>query len=200
MRARFLSGLLATLDRVTGSPLLVAVGNAGVLVVTTTMGWMVANVATPHADTVFGIRDGVTAPGFLYDVGVILGANGTVLALAFLGAVTCGLLGLLVVMWNGFNLGYGFAGVVKVAPSDALALLRYLPLEFAAIVLASSAGMLVARSCGEALFEIRGWRSRSHRLAVAALFFAIAALVLIVLAAVMEAKVRGELLACATPC
>ena len=165
---------------------LVAV-NAVVLAASLGAGWAVgAASAAANGGNVFQHTPGESRDA-LTDVTIILEGNLRVIATLLLGACTLGLLSVAVVAWNGFGLGVGLAALAHESPEVVYLLLRYLPLEFSAIVLASAASMSLSRWIVMVLTAMDGATLRP----AAALLTS--SLALIALAAVIEAGVKHTL-------
>ena len=69
----------------------------------------------------------------------ILDGNLRVVARLLAGACTLGLCTLLDLLWNAFVLGFGLSALARGTPAAIPLVIRYVPLEFSAFVLAASA-------------------------------------------------------------
>ena len=69
----------------------------------------------------------------------ILGGNLRVVAALLAGACTLGLFTLMDLLWNAFVLGFGLSTLTRGTPAAIPLVIRYVPLEFSAFVLAASA-------------------------------------------------------------
>ena len=168
---------------------LVAV-NAAVLLVACTAGWLVGVTASGPATTHVFEPGRAEDVDFTRDVMFIVSGNLRVLLALLLGACTLGLLNIMVVAWNGYGLGFGLAVLSEGSPAVVQMLMRYLPVEFSAIVLASTGAMLLSRWIVGVLLVGDAPRLKSAGCLGAA------SLLLIVLAAIIEAGVKQDL---ATP-
>lgn len=110
-------------------------------------------------------------------------ANGKVMALMLIGTVSLGVFSALVVTWNGFHLGAGLASLFETQPAVAWLVMRYVPIEFGGLALASAASMQMSYQIIRVLFA---GRSASF---VPALLAYLCAGVLVLIAAVIEARV-----------
>lgn len=189
----FLPGIVYRFDDLAMSPKHVVAFNFTLMGVAITVGWIAAQAATVPGDLLSSMSGTGDEADVFRDLSFILKANLGVILIALLGAVTMGLLSGLVVVWNGYHLGFGLALVVDSTPERALALMRYLPFEFVAITMASAAGMLLSRYVVGELFE-GSHESTLGRLLPSAVRLAAGSLLLIVLAALLEVHVRGELI------
>lgn len=113
----------------------------------------------------------------------VLATNVQVVALLMVGAATLGLLSASIIIWNGYQLGLGLTPLFSSEPHQACLLMRYVPIEFLALVLAAAASMKLSCEIVGALFAAGPVSLRAPALAVAA------ALVLLVAAAAIEAHV-----------
>ena len=165
---------------------LVAV-NALVLAASLGAGWAVGTAsAGANGGNVFQHTAGESQDA-LTDVTIILEGNLRVIATLLLGACTLGLLSVAAVAWNGFGLGVGLAVLARESPEVVYLLLRYLPFEFSAFVLASAASMSLSRWIVMVLGAIDGATLRPAASLLAS------SLTLIALAAVIEAGVKHAL-------
>ena len=69
----------------------------------------------------------------------ILGGNLRVVATLLAGVCTLGLFTLLDLLWNAFVLGFGLSALSRGTPAAIPLVIRYVPLEFSAFVLAAGA-------------------------------------------------------------
>lgn len=189
----FLPGIVYRFDDFAMSPKHVLVFNFTLMGVAITVGWVAAQAATAPGDLLSSKSAIGDQADFFRDLSFILKANLSVILIALLGTVTMGLLGGLAVVWNGYHLGFGLALVTDSTPERALALMRYLPFEFMAIAMASAAGMLLSRYVVGELFDGSPDAALS-RLLPSAVRLAGGSVLLIVLAALLEVDVRGELI------
>jgi uncharacterized membrane protein SpoIIM required for sporulation len=121
-------------------------------------------------------------------VPVIL-ANGKVLALMMLGTVSLGLLSALLVVWNGIHLGAGLAPLFEAQPAVAWLVMRYVPIEFSALIVASAASMEMSYQVVRSLFARREGSFAPPMLAFAG------AAVLLLIAAAIESQVASRIAA-----
>ena len=129
-------------------PELVAV-NAALLAAAVAAGAYAAQAAHPAAAPVRvpGTDDAVFWP--------VIYANGKVMALMMLGTVSLGMLSALLVVWNGLHLGAGLAALFETQPAVAWLVMRYVPIEFGALIIASAASMEMSHQVVRTLFTRR---------------------------------------------
>ncbi|MDQ3170617.1 MAG: stage II sporulation protein M [Acidobacteriota bacterium] len=126
--------------------------------------------------------------GSTSDVFYVFGANVRVVATLLFGACTFGLLTAVVLAWNGYALGAGIVELSLRAPEHVLVVMQYVPLEFAAFVLASAGSMSLAFRIGACLFA-------GERIAFKGPVLAhVAAVCMLAVAAAIEAR-AGRLIA-----
>lgn len=133
----------------------------------------------PRVETLL-TPDPVSGPGMFAHV---LATNAQVVALLVAGAATLGLLSASIVIWNGYQLGLGLTPLFSSEPQQAWLLMRYVPIEFLALILAAAASMKLSWEIAGALFAQGSVTLRTPVLALAAAF------VLLIAAAVIEAHV-----------
>ena len=163
--------------------------NVGIMALAIVAGWLSAGMYQQPAGSELPLAEPIGAADFGRDVAFILRANFRVIGTVLLGAGTLGLLSLLAVVWNGYGLGLGLALLWDRSPELVFVLMRYLPLEFGAIVLASAGAMALAR-CVVGVLMLDG--------AVPSMKGAgrmvLSSLVLMLIAAFLEAGVKQDLL------
>jgi uncharacterized membrane protein SpoIIM required for sporulation len=99
-----------------------------------TAGWIAGQPSDGPLTPGGGDRTRGVVTGFLH----VFGGNLRVVATLLLGSCTFGVLAVVVLLWNGYNLGYGLRGL----PHDARSLvLIYVPLEFLAVGVAAAASL-----------------------------------------------------------
>lgn len=117
----------------------------------------------------------------------VLRANLAVAGLLVLGSATLGGLSAVVVVWNGVHLGAGLMVLFETEPELGWLVMWYVPIEFLALILASTASMQMGREIVSLLFT-RGGVSLKAPLCVLA-----AALLLFLVAASIEARVSARI-------
>jgi uncharacterized membrane protein SpoIIM required for sporulation len=113
----------------------------------------------------------------------IFGGNVRVVGRLVIGACTLGIVTLRDLFWNAFVLGFGLSALLRTSPELLPLVLRYVPLEFSAFVLAASAGHHLAFAALRCLAA--GETPRFNPSVVVAA----TALVMLIAAAVIEAGV-----------
>lgn len=71
--------------------------------------------------------------------------NMMVVGVLLLGACTFGILTLMTLGWNGYHLGFGLGTLHMASPERAMWVLLYVPIEFTALLIASTAAMELSR-------------------------------------------------------
>lgn len=117
-------------------------------------------------------------PGLLSGAAFVFSRNLMVVGALLLGACTFGLLTVMTVAWNGYQLGFGFGSLHLASPERAMWVGLYVPIEFGALLIASSAALELSRHLWLTLFHGRDFRPRvGTALALSAAMLAIAAVV-----------------------
>ena len=119
-------------------PVLVAF-NATLVALAVCVGWHASSVRNAQ----FEVRPASLANDAAADMRRhalhILGGNLRVVATLLAGACTLGLLTLVDLLWNAFVLGFGLSALARGTPAAIPLVIRYVPLEFSAFVLAAGA-------------------------------------------------------------
>ena len=118
-------------------PALVAF-NAGLLSLAVCVGWHASSVRNGQFEVTLGRAHDIAGdmrPHALH----ILSGNLRAVATLLAGACTLGLFTLLDLLWNAFLLGFGLSALARGTPGAIPLLIRYVPLEFSAFVLAAGA-------------------------------------------------------------
>jgi len=114
--------------------------NAGLVVLAVGVGWHSPSLRDGHVDVwtagTADMRPGDTA----WHASQIFRGNVRVAATLLGGACTLGLSTLRELLWNAVVLGFGLSSLTRSSPEFLPRVLRYVLLEFAAFVLAASAG------------------------------------------------------------
>lgn len=157
--------------------LVLVAANAALLAAAVTAGACAARSADPGALPVRvpGTEEAVFGP--------VVYANGKVMALMMLGTVSLGMLSALLVVWNGVHLGAGLAALFDTHPAVAWLVMRYVPIEFGALVVASAASMEMSYQVVRTIF------ARQSGSFTAPVMTFVGAGVLLLLAAVIESRV-----------
>ena len=161
--------------------------NVALLLAACGAGWMIGATAVGPSQTFMPASSSGADTDFSRDVAVIVNGNLRVILTILLGSCTLGVLSAMVIIRNGFTLGFGLAVLVDESPGAVTALMRYLPFEFTALVLASASAMLVSRWILGVLLAVDRPALRS------AGYLLIASLVFLLVAAVIEVGVKREL-------
>ena len=158
--------------------------NAGLVGLAFGVGWFAAGIEGGR----LGLDEGPPEPAnasVLADGLDIVAANLRAVAVMVLGAVcTGGVFAHAVLVWNGYGLGSGLSALSRGAPEVVDLALRYVPLEFAALVLAATAAQGLAAAALRSLWGDQPLRIRGVPTTFAAAF------VLLVSAAFIEADVK----------
>ena len=117
---------------------LVAV-NTGLVLFTVGIGWQVSTAGTTPVDVRSQGPVNDTATDMRRHTFRILGGNLQVVTSLLGGAATLGLFTLIELLWNAFGLGFGLSTLARGTPAALPLVIRYVPLEFSAFVLAASA-------------------------------------------------------------
>jgi uncharacterized membrane protein SpoIIM required for sporulation len=175
--------------RLTTSTSTVLIWHVAVLGLSVGSGW-VAHAIRPNVAVPAVVRSVPDALSQGDRAVYIASQNLKLLALVVCGAVSFGLLSVVALAWNGYVLGFGLATVWSVAPESLALLARYVPLEFGAFVLGSTAAHVLCLRVVRALFLSEPVALTP---AVALVFMACG---LIVAAAVIEADVASATADC----
>ena len=118
------------------------------------------------------------APGLVSGAVFVFSRNMIVVGALLLGVCTFGPLTVMTVAWNGYQLGFGFGTLQLASPERAMWVGLYVPIEFGALLIASSAALELSRQLWLTLFHGRDFRPRvGTALALSAVMLAIAAVV-----------------------
>ncbi len=113
--------------------------NAGLVSLAVGAGWHVSSVRNGQLEVRPARPANDTAADMRRHTRHILGGNLRVLAMLLGGACTLGLFTLLDLLWNAFVLGFGLSALARGTPAAIPLVMRYVPLEFSAFVLAAGA-------------------------------------------------------------
>ncbi len=174
------------LVRVARSPARLMALNVIVMVAAIGTGW-VSGTASPSIRRTNVPAAAGESHDFAQDAAHIIQGNLRVVATLLIGACTGGLLTVAVLVWNGYQLGFGLAVLTRSAFEDLHLLMRYLPFEFAGLWLASSASMSLSMTIGLLLFAGERTSPRS------AMWMVTASLCLLVIAGLIEAGVKRQI-------
>ena len=119
-------------------PVLVAF-NAGLVSLAVCAGWHASSVRNGQFEVRLDRAANDPAGDMRRHTLHILGGNLRVVATLLAGACTLGLFTLLELVWNAFVLGFGLSALARGTPVAIPLVIRYVPLEFSAFVLAAGA-------------------------------------------------------------
>ncbi len=119
-------------------PVLVAC-NAALVSLAVCIGWHASSVRNSQFEVRVDRAAHDTAGDIRRHTLHILSGNLRVVATLLAGACTLGLFTLLDLLWNAFVLGFGLSTLARGTPAVMPLVIRYVPLEFSAFVLAASA-------------------------------------------------------------
>ncbi len=157
--------------------------NATLVSLAVCVGWHLSRVRHPQLEVRVAWAAHDTAGDIRRHALHILRGNLRVVATLLAGACTLGLFTLLELLWNAVGLGFGLSTVARGTPEAIPLVIRYVPLEFSAFVLAASAAEHLSFMVLRCLAAGEAPRFTSVTVALAA------AVGMLVAAAIIEANV-----------